>query len=83
MDKLKLTASFGCVVLGLWGYYAFPDTALVLRVLMVVGGLLYTLGVVFYLWRRLPFHYTIWHVFVLAASLVFYAAVTLHLVQTA
>lgn len=44
-------------------------------VLMVVGGLLYTLGVVFYLWRRLPFHYTIWHVFVLAASFVFYAAV--------
>jgi len=30
---------------------------------------------VFYLWKRLPFHYTIWHVFVLAASFVFYAAV--------
>jgi hemolysin III len=44
-------------------------------VLMMVGGGLYTLGVVFYLWQRLPFHYTIWHVFVLAASLVFYAAV--------
>lgn len=45
------------------------------QVLMMVGGGLYTLGVVFYLWRRLPFHYTIWHGFVLAASLVFYAAV--------
>jgi hemolysin III len=44
-------------------------------VLMIVGGALYTMGVVFYLWQRLPFHYTIWHVFVLAASLVFYAAV--------
>ena len=44
-------------------------------VLMVVGGLLYTLGVVFYLWRGLPFHYTIWHIFVLAASFVFYAAI--------
>lgn len=43
--------------------------------LMLVGGTLYTLGVVFYLWDRLPFHNTIWHVFVLAASLVFYAAV--------
>jgi hemolysin III len=43
--------------------------------LMLVGGALYTLGVVFYLWDRLPFHNTIWHVFVLAASLVFYAAV--------
>ncbi len=51
--------------------------------LIVTGGLLYTAGVVFYLAERLPYHYTIWHVFVLAASLVFYAAVTLHVVQTA
>ncbi len=45
------------------------------KVLMLVGGGLYTLGVVFYLAERLPFHNTIWHVHVLAASLVFYAAV--------
>ena len=51
--------------------------------LIVTGGLLYTVGVAFYLWERLPFHYTIWHALVLAASGVFYAAVTLHLVQTA
>jgi hemolysin III len=44
-------------------------------VLMATGGVLYTLGVAFYVWDRLPFHHTIWHVFVLAASLVFYAAV--------
>jgi hemolysin III len=44
--------------------------------LMILGGGLYTFGVVFYLWRRLPFHNTIWHVFVLAASAVFFAAVT-------
>lgn len=51
--------------------------------LIVTGGVLYTVGVVFYLLERLPFHYTIWHVFVLAASGVFYAAVTVHLVQSA
>jgi hemolysin III len=44
-------------------------------VLMGLGGGLYTLGVVFYLWERLPFHTTIWHVFVLAATAVFFAAV--------
>lgn len=43
--------------------------------LMAIGGGLYSLGVVFYLWSRLPYHYTIWHVFVLSASLVFYSAV--------
>lgn len=44
-------------------------------VLMATGGVLYTLGVVFYVWERLPFHLTVWHGFVLAASLLFYAAV--------
>lgn len=48
--------------------------------LMLAGGCLYTLGVVFFLWDRLPFHNTIWHVFVLVASAVFYAAVVLQLI---
>lgn len=42
--------------------------------LVLVGGSLYTLGLVFFLWERLPFHNTIWHVFVLCASAVLYAA---------
>jgi preprotein translocase subunit SecE len=40
MDKLKIALAVGCVVLGVWAYYYFAETALVLRVLMVVGGLL-------------------------------------------
>jgi hemolysin III len=42
--------------------------------LIVVGGLLYTVGTGFYLWPQLLFHLTIWHSFVLVASLAFYAA---------
>ncbi|MEM9045211.1 MAG: hemolysin III family protein [Pseudomonadota bacterium] len=44
-------------------------------VLIATGGMLYTLGVAFHLWHRLPFHNAIWHGFVLAASFVFYAAI--------
>ena len=40
IDKIKITAAVLCIVLGLWAYYWFADTALVLRVLMVLGGLL-------------------------------------------
>ncbi|MFT3973561.1 MAG: hemolysin III family protein [Amaricoccus sp.] len=43
--------------------------------LILAAGLTYTLGVVFFVWERLPFHNTIWHVFVLAGSCVLYAAV--------
>lgn len=36
--------------------------------LLVAGGLAYTLGVIFYVWKSLPYHHAIWHVFVLAGS---------------
>lgn len=43
-------------------------------VLIVGGGVIYSLGVIFYLARRLRYHYAIWHVCVLVASLMIYAA---------
>jgi hemolysin III len=36
---------------------------------MAAGGLCYTLGVVFYGWKKLKFAHAIWHIFVLAGSL--------------
>ncbi|MNH98335.1 hemolysin-III related [compost metagenome] len=36
---------------------------------LVAGGLLYTFGSIFYVWRRIPYHHAIWHVFVLAGSI--------------
>jgi hemolysin III len=38
-------------------------------VFLGLGGLFYTLGTVFYLWRKLKFHHAIWHLFVLAGSI--------------
>ncbi len=35
---------------------------------LVIGGLLYTVGAVFYVWRKFHFHHAIWHIFVLAGS---------------
>jgi len=43
--------------------------------LLAVGGVLYTGGVVFHLWRRLQFHNAIWHAMVLAASACHFAAI--------
>jgi len=36
---------------------------------MAIGGLCYTLGVVFYAWKQLKFAHAIWHLFVLAGSI--------------
>ena len=47
------------------------------------GGVAYTLGVPFYLSRRMPFNHTIWHVFVLAGSVLHYLAVLLYVLPGA
>ena len=39
IDKIKIVLAGLCVVAGVWAYYWFADAALVLRVLMVLGGL--------------------------------------------
>jgi hemolysin III len=44
-------------------------------ILLAIGGALYTLGVPFYVWEKLPFRRAIWHAFVIAAAGVHYAAV--------
>ncbi|MCR6645692.1 MAG: hypothetical protein NVV62_14850 [Terricaulis sp.] len=44
-------------------------------ILLLIGGIIYTLGVPFYVWERLPFRRAIWHGFVMAAAAVHYAAV--------
>ncbi|TPE49448.1 PAQR family membrane homeostasis protein TrhA [Amaricoccus solimangrovi] len=49
------------------------------RDLVILAGALYSTGLVFFLWERLRFHNTIWHVFVLAGSGLVYAAVVLEL----
>jgi len=43
--------------------------------LLALGGIIYTAGVVFHLWRRLPYQNAIWHGFVLVAASVHYVAV--------
>jgi hemolysin III len=43
--------------------------------LLLAGGLAYTLGIGFYAWERLPYHHAIWHIFVLAGSLAHFCAI--------
>jgi hemolysin III len=43
--------------------------------LLALGGLFYTVGVLFHLWSRLPYQNAIWHALVLAGASCHYAAV--------
>ncbi len=45
---------------------------------LVAGGLAYTFGVVFYIWKKLPFNHAVWHLFVLAGSVCHFLAILLY-----
>ena len=42
---------------------------------ILAGGLSYTIGVIFYLWRRMKFSHGLWHLFVIGGSVCFFFAV--------
>ncbi len=47
---------------------------------ILAGGLSYTLGVIFYAWRKMPYHHAVWHLFVLGGSTCHFLAILLYLV---
>lgn len=49
-------------------------------VLLIAGGVVYTAGVAFYAWARLPYHHAIWHGFVLVGSTLHFFAVLLYVI---
>lgn len=48
--------------------------------LLLAGGLCYTGGTIFYLWKRLPYHHAVWHLFVLAGSICHWVSIYGYLV---
>jgi hemolysin III len=71
---IALYLALGWIILVAWKPLLAPiDTVTV--VLIVVGGVLYTIGCCFHAWQALRFHNAIWHGFVLVAASCHYAAV--------
>lgn len=46
---------------------------------LVLGGILYTLGAVFYVWRGFKYHHMVWHLFVLGGSTAHFFCVLLYI----
>ncbi|MGE0339423.1 MAG: hemolysin III family protein [Xanthobacteraceae bacterium] len=53
----------------------FTSLGVAALILLGAGGALYTVGVVFHLWERLPYQNAIWHGFVVAGAGTHYGAV--------
>lgn len=49
-------------------------------ILLVAGGIAYTVGVIFYKWRSLPYNHAIWHGFVMAGAALHFFAVLFYVI---
>ena len=60
------------VIIGRILFANIPQPALIW---LAVGGVVYTVGIIFLAWRKIPYGHTIWHLFVLGGSICHYLAV--------
>ena len=51
---------------------ALPRSSLIM---LFAGGAAYSVGTLFYMWKRLPYHHAVWHLFVLGGSVCHFFAV--------
>ena len=61
-----------CILPGRQILENIPELSLTL---IASGGLSYTIGVIFYVWKSLPFNHAIWHFFVLGGSFLHFLAI--------
>jgi len=46
---------------------------------LIIGGVLYTIGAIFYVWRGFLYHHAIWHLFVLGGTIFHFFAILLYI----
>ena len=85
LEKFRVL-SLICYVLMGWGIILsikplaqnLPLTGLIL---LLVGGLVYTVGVVFYVLKKYRYMHSVWHLFVLAGSIFHYFSILLYVLK--
>lgn len=77
---LYITMGWLIVIAGRQLWLHVPHEALVY---ILAGGVSYTVGVAFYVWKRMPYSHMIWHLFVLGGSLCHYFGILLYLLPAA
>jgi len=59
----------------------YQALGLIPLVLVVAGGLAYSLGMIFFGWHSLRHHHAIFHVFVLVGSVIHFFAITIYVLR--
>jgi len=79
VKKYLLTSTALYVVMGWLIVFAWntlvQNLSTTSLVLLVTGGVLYTVGAIFYVWRGFKYHHAIWHLFVLGGTVTHFFSV--------
>ena len=77
--RWNLISTFIYIALGLilfvGGRLFFINIPWPVLIMIFIGGGLYLLGVIFYLWEKYPYNHAVWHFFVLSAAICHYVAI--------
>lgn len=79
VKKFLFTSTFLYVIMGWLIVFVWNDLVAAIHptslILLIIGGLLYTVGAIFYIWKLFKHHHAVWHVFVLSATVCHFFAV--------
>ena len=82
--RFPVVSVFSYLLMGWIGVFAVEPLLAALGfvpiALVVAGGISYSLGVIFFAWKRIRHHHAIWHVFVLTGSIFHYLAIAIYVV---
>ena len=86
-DRFPAINVMSYLVMGWLGVFAvqplFNALGFMPVALTIAGGVAYSLGVIFFPWKSIKHHHAIFHVFILAGSVIHYAAVVIYIVPHA
>lgn len=86
-DRIPAASVISYLVMGWIGIVAVQPLYQVLGlmpiVLIVIGGLVYTLGTIFYGWKSFKHHHAVWHLFVLGGSICHFIAIAVYIIPYA
>lgn len=79
VKKFLLLSTFFYVLMGWLIVFAWHPLASTMNEqgirLLIIGGVIYTIGTLFYVIRKIPYHHVIWHIFVILGSVFHFFAV--------
>lgn len=85
--RFMIASVFSYLLMGWIGVVFIPPVFAALGLmpiaLIVAGGIAYSLGVIFFAWKRFRHHHAIWHLFVLAGSIFHFLAIAIYVIPYA